>query len=78
MPTSELRRVYYDMLMEQVYSCRFPSPTMMDRLERSVGDRETAEEYVMAVIHTMSQERFPSPPMLERVIGLIELLDATG
>ena len=78
MPTSRLRQAYLDVLMEQVRSCRFPSPTMMDRLEQTIGDREGAEEYVRTLIETIGDERYPSPMMLERVAGLLDVLDRAG
>ena len=78
MPTSDLRQAYLDMLMEQVRSCRFPSPTMMDRLEATIGDRRNAEEYVRALVDMMAEERFPSPMMLDRVAGLLNVLDAAS
>ena len=78
MPTSELRQAYLDMLMEQVRSCRYPSPTMMERLEGTIGDRQNAEEYVRTLIDTMAEERFPSPMMLDRVAGLLEAFERAG
>lgn len=76
MATTELRQAYFDILMEQVRSCRYPSPTMMDRLEEAVRDRASAEDYVNALLQTMSEERYPSPQLLDRVAGLIDVLDA--
>jgi hypothetical protein len=78
MPTSDLRQAYLDVLLEQVRSCRFASPTMMERLERTIGDRENAEAYVRTLIATMSEERFPSPQLLDRVAGLLDLLERAG
>lgn len=78
MPTSELRQAYLDMLMEQVRDCRYPSPTMMDRLEEAIGDRTNAEEYVRTLIDRMGEQRHPSPMMLERVAGLLSVLEAAG
>lgn len=78
MPTSQLRQAYLDLLMEQVSSCRYPSPTMMERLEGTIGDRGRAEEYVRTLIDMMAEERYPSPMMLDRVAGLLDVLDAAG
>lgn len=78
MPTSELRQAYLDMLMEQVRSCRYPSPTMMDRLEQTIGDRGNAEDYVRALIEMMEEERYPSPMMLDRVAELLTVLERAG
>lgn len=78
MPTSQLRQAYLDVLMEQVRSCRFPSPSMMDRLERTIDNRGNAEDYVRALIDVMAEEQYPSPMMLERVAGLLNALDRAG
>lgn len=78
MPASELRQAYLDVLMEQVRSCRYPSPTMMDRLEQTIGDRENAAGYVRALIDMMGEEKYPSPMMLDRVAGLLDVLDRAG
>ena len=78
MPKSELRQAYLDMLMEQVRSCRYPSPTMMDRLEQTIGDRKNAEGYVQALLDMLGEERYPSPMMLDRVAGLLRVFDQPG
>lgn len=75
MGQADLRQQYLDMLMEQVRSNRFPSPSMLDRIEKSVGDREAADQYVRSLIETLAQERFPSSGMLDRLAGLIDALD---
>jgi hypothetical protein len=64
-----------EILMEQVRSCRYPSPTMMDRIEKAVADRGSAEEYVNTLIDLLEGERFPSPQLLDRVSGLLNALD---
>ena len=78
MPTPDLRQAYLDILMEQVRSCRFPSPTMMDRLESTVRDRQAANDYVGALLDLLGEERYPSPQMLDRVAGLLDALDRAG
>ncbi len=78
MPNSELRQAYVDLLMEQVRSCHFPSPTMMSRIEQAVADRASAEDYVRALLENLQSERFPSPMMLQRVSILIDQLDRAG
>ncbi|HWE57556.1 MAG TPA: hypothetical protein VG435_18770 [Acidimicrobiales bacterium] len=76
MPGNSLRQQYFDMIMDQVRSNRFPSPTMLDRIEQSVGDRDAAEEYIRSLIDKLSDERFPSPVMLDRLSGLLDILDS--
>ena len=75
MPTRDLRSQFLDLIMDQVRSNRFPSTAMLDRIEQTVADRGAAEDYVRQLISTMSEERFPSPMLLERVAGLIEALE---
>lgn len=75
MPRNNLRKAYYDILMDRVAECRFPSPTLLDRAELAVPDRASAEEYVGTLIDKMSQERFPSPMMLDRVNSLLHQLE---
>jgi hypothetical protein len=75
MATSDLRMAYLDLLMNQVLSCKFPSPPMLDRLEAAIRDPETGEEYVRALIDLISEERFSSPAMLERVSALIYAIE---
>ena len=79
MATSDLRRAYFEILMGQVRSGQYPSPTMMDRLEKAIRDRGSADEYAQLLLDTVSEDRFPSPQMLERVnyaINALESLDA--
>ncbi len=78
MPSSDLRRAYTDLLMKQVGSCRFPSPTMLDRIEGTVGDRQSAEEYVQTLMEQMADMQYPSPTLLDRISGLIDQLDRAG
>jgi hypothetical protein len=75
MASSDLRRAYLDVLMEQVRSPRYPSVGMLDRIEMAVADREAAEEYVQALIENIAMDRYPSPTMLDRVRGLLDALD---
>lgn len=75
MPTSELRRAYFELLMDQVLGCRFPSPPMLDRVEAIVPDHGAGEEYVRSLLDHMSEERFSSPTMMDRVAALISALE---
>jgi hypothetical protein len=75
MASTDLRRAYMSMLMKQVTSCEFPSPTMLDRIEQAVRDRDSAEEYVQVLIDQVGDVRYPSPTMLDRLSGLLDQLD---
>jgi hypothetical protein len=74
---NDLRQRYFDVLMEQVRGCRYPSQMMMDRLERAIADRESAEEYVGTLIDLLSADDYPSPGLLDRVSGLLDVLDGS-
>lgn len=66
---------YLEILLEQALSCRYPSPTMLDRIEQAVGDRASAQAYVSSLLDGVAAERFPSPTMLDRLSGLIDALE---
>lgn len=71
----DLRRRTNQVLMNQVASARYPSPTMMDRIEASIEDRETATEYVSLLIDRIEQDDYPSMMLFDRVVGLIRILE---
>ncbi|HET9077953.1 MAG TPA: hypothetical protein VFN68_13545 [Acidimicrobiales bacterium] len=74
--TSPLRQEFTQILLDQVRDGRYPSPTMLDRIEAVIGDRASAEEYVAGLLDLLAADRFPSPMMLDRVAGLLAVLDA--
>lgn len=63
------------MLLERFSSVRYPSPTMMDRIESSITDRASAEDYVGRLLDTLEQDEYPSPVMLDRVNRLLGVLE---
>lgn len=71
MATSDLRKAYRDLLMERAFDCRYPSPTVLERVETEALDDESREAYVRALIDMMSEERYPSPMMMDRVAALL-------
>ena len=71
----ELRSRYIEILLDQVGAGRYPSTTMLDRVEKAVTDRQTATEYVSLLLDTIERDDYPSPTMLDRVRGLIDILD---
>lgn len=78
MPTGELRKAYFDVIMQQVRSCRFPSPTMLDRIEQSLADRRHAEQYAYALLDSIAGCDHPSPMMLDRAAALVDRLERAG
>ncbi len=77
MSATELRQAYYDVLLRQVRSCRYPSPTMMQRTEEEIRDPDTAEEYIAALLELVGSDRYPSPQMLERISNTLVALDGS-
>jgi hypothetical protein len=78
MPESARRDRYISLLTDALESCQYPSVTMLDRIERSIADRETAERYIDLLLETIGRDQYPSPTMLDRVAGLIAILDGVG
>ena len=74
MPDS-LRSRYIEILFHQISSGRYPSVSMLDRVEQTVADRETGTEYVNLLLDTIEQDTYPSPTMLDRVLRLINTLE---
>jgi hypothetical protein len=78
MPRTDLREAYLEILKDQVRACRYPSPTMMDRLEAACRDIGAADEYVRLVMDLMANEKYPSPEMLDRVGRAIDAVEAAA
>lgn len=74
MPADELRARYLEILLDRLAEARYPSASMLDRIEAAVGDRRTAEAYVGSLLDHMAQDRFPSPSMVDRVQRLLAVL----
>ena len=74
MPVEELRSRYQAVLLDRLRQTRYPSPTMLDRIEGAITDRRTAEDYVGQLIEHLEQDRYPSPMMVERVRRLLAML----
>lgn len=70
-----LRSRYIEILFNQISSGRYPSLSMLDRVEQTVVDRETGTEYVNLLLDTIEQDLYPSPTMLDRVLRLINILE---
>ena len=71
----DLRSRYVQILFNQVSQGRYPSVTMLDRVELAIADRQTAADYVNLLLDTIEQDSYPSPTMLDRVRELINVLD---
>ena len=67
--TLDVRDAVLDLLLDKVDNDRYPSPTMLDDIERILtpGRREDYAEVLMAKVRT---DRFPSHDMVERLLRL--------
>jgi hypothetical protein len=70
-----LRSRYVEILFNQITSGRYPSVSMLDKVEQTIADRETATDYVNLLLDAIEQDTYPSPTMLDRVLRLINVLD---
>jgi hypothetical protein len=69
-----LRERLLDHLLEQVREEKFPSVTMMNRIEAELNTREQVEEYAEILLEKVESSRFPSISMLDRIDGAIARL----
>jgi hypothetical protein len=67
--TLSIRDAVLDLLLDKVDNDRYPSPTMLDDIERILTPwrREDYAEVLMAKVRT---DRFPSHDMVERLLRL--------
>jgi hypothetical protein len=56
-----------DVLIGRVRQDRFPSPTLMNRIEGSLRTREQVEEWAEVLIEKIESTRFPSRTAIDRV-----------
>jgi ribosome-binding factor A len=64
----ELRREIAEMLLDKIKEDRFPSVTMMERVEAVVGqDPEAMSDYAEVLLDKVKDTRFPSTEMLNRL-----------
>jgi hypothetical protein len=75
MAEQALRGQYIEILMQQLKSCRYPSVSMMNRVEQAIRDRSDANAYVELLIEVLGRDQYPSPALLDRVRGLIGTLE---
>ncbi len=71
----DIRSRYLQILMDQLAAAHYPSISMLDRIESSVADRETAAEYVGLLLDVLERDRYPSPALLDRVRRLADTLE---
>ncbi|HET9071993.1 MAG TPA: hypothetical protein VFN60_08775 [Acidimicrobiales bacterium] len=76
--STELRRRSVRILLDKVAAVRYPSPTLLDRVEGALTTQEDTEEYIGLLLDTIERERFPSPMFVERALRLVETLESAA
>ena len=65
----DARQELLDMLLTKVDSDPYPSSAMMDLIEQLMGPEERPI-YVQVLMHKIRNQRYPSLPMIRRVLAL--------
>ena len=64
----ELRRKVADMLLDKMKDEKFPSVTMMNRVEAVIGgDPDELSKYASMLVEKVEDTRYPSVEMLDRL-----------
>ena len=75
MSDTSLHDRYVNVLLDSLKGVKYPSPTMLDRIESAITERETAREYVSTLLDLVEAERYPSPTLLDRINVLSRMCD---
>ena len=71
MANGSLQSRYFDLLLEKVEEANYPSHEMMNRVERTLADREQVADYVEVLLDKVEETRYPSLQMLDRIDNLV-------
>jgi len=67
--TLDIRDAVLDLLLEKVDNDRYPSPTMLDDIERILTPWRR-DDYAEVLMTKVRADRFPSHDMVERLLRL--------
>jgi hypothetical protein len=67
--TLSIRDAVLDLLLEKVENDRYPSPTMLDDIERLLTPWRR-DDYAEVLLAKVRDDRFPSHSMIERLLRL--------
>lgn len=70
MSADHARDRFEQVMLDQLRGHRFPSPTLLDVLERSLS-ADRRDEYLDALIDKIAEVRYPSPELVRRVSRLV-------
>ena len=71
MANGTLQSRYFDLLLEKVEQDRYPSHEMMNRVERTLSDREQIANYLEVLLDKVEETRYPSLQILDRIDNLV-------
>ena len=66
----EIRSAFVGHLIDRISRDRYPSTTMLDLIEESMGPEEL-EPYAEALINKIEQDEYPSFALMDRVRALL-------
>lgn len=66
----------FELLFERVESCEYPSMELLDRIERTMYDRDQAIRYAHVLFDRIRTTRYPSLHLLDRLAALIWRIEA--
>ncbi len=66
-PVGDVRALVLGRLLRAGFGHRFPSPTMLARIEAEIATVEEAMVYARLLAAAIDAERYPSPWMLDRL-----------
>jgi hypothetical protein len=75
MDATTLRKRITRTLMKDIEEVRFPSVTMMDRVETTLASPDDLADYAEMLLKKVEDTRYPSISMLDRLDGLIAQLE---
>jgi hypothetical protein len=69
---------YYDFLMERVFTDRYPSPQLLDRIEAILWTAEQVSAYVDMLLEKLDESWYPSGQLMNRVQRMMATVAATA
>lgn len=68
-PRQQIRQALLGLLLDKIRDDRFPSPSMMNMVERDL-DEQRLLDYAEVLLEKIQGDRYPSPDMIKRVANL--------
>lgn len=67
---AEVGRALSGLLIEKIRTDQYPSATMMDAAEASIGDDRQLRSYIAALLEKVEADQFPSIDLIRRLSRL--------